>query len=191
MTGAYTLRPQIWIVIRGLHRAGLAMTPADIRALLVAPPPKALEIIRTYLRALEAAAIVERIGDPAMPLYRLLRDEGVEAPRVRQDGSRVTMGQGREAMWRTMRILQRPWSVPELVAHASTETHPVALQEAEDYTQRLCRAGYLQRTAPRTYRLIQARYTGPQPPQIQRTKAIWDKNLGKLAPWEKVWRGDA
>jgi hypothetical protein len=122
-----------------------------------------------------------------MPLYRLLRDEGVEAPRVRPDGSRVTMGQGREAMWRTMRILTRPWTPRELAVHASTEEHPVALQEAQDYAQRLCRAGYLHRTAAQTYRLIPARYTGPQPPRIQRTKAIWDPNLGRRPDWDKAF----
>lgn len=194
MVGAYTLRPAIWAALRKLHREGAGwMTATRVRAELVSPPPNALETIHTYLRALEAAAIVERAwkGDPDGGAYRLLRDEGIEAPRVRADGSRVVMGQGREAMWRTMRILTRPWSVRELAAHAGTDRHPIAIQEADDYARRLCRAGYLQRTAPGTYRLIPARYTGPQPPQIRRTKAVWDPNLGRLAPWEQVWRGEA
>jgi hypothetical protein len=183
-----SIRPQIWIVIRALHRQDAVMTPASIRAVLVAPPENALEIIRAYLKALEAAGIVERIGDPGEHRYRLLRDEGVEAPRVRPDGRRVAMGQGREAMWRTMRILTRPWTARELAIHASTEAHPVALQEAQDYAQRLCRAGYLQRTAPQTYRLIPARYTGPKPPQVKRTKQIWDPNLGRVADWGTAFR---
>lgn len=177
-----SLRPAIWVVIRRLAREGGYISPRRVRDLLVNAPLGALGLIRDYLADLEAASILE--PHPDVPgAYRLLRDEGVDTPRVRPDGSRVTQGQGREAMWLTMRILQRPWTVRELVAHASTAAHPIALLEADDYALRLSRAGYLQRTAPGTYRLIPSRYTGPLPPQIRRTKEVFDPNLGRVAPW--------
>lgn len=178
-----TLRPAIWHAVRKLSKAGSDITTARVRAYMVAPPPHTLDAVRDYLKALAAARILEPI-DPAVPgVWRLLRDEGVEAPRVRPDGTRVTMGSGREAMWRIMRILTRPWTLDELVAHASTETHPVRWKEAEDYATRLYRAGYLQRTAVGTYRLIPSRWTGPASPKIRRTKEVWDPNLGGPAPW--------
>lgn len=176
-------RAQIWAAIRKLGKAGADLTPTRIRGELAGPDARALERIRDYLKVLSAARIVEPAGPDQPGVWRLLRDEGVEAPRVLADGTRVTMGQGREALWRTMRILNQPWTVRELAIHASTETHPVALLEASDYTLRLAKAGYLHRAGRGQYRLIPSRYTGPQPPQIARTKVVWDPNLGRAPNW--------
>lgn len=120
--------------------------------------------------------------------FTLQRDIGVEAPRVRKDGSQVTHGLGREQMWRTMRIIG-DFNWHELAVQASTETQPIAEQEAAFYLQYLNRAGYLVVTAEggpnkaTRYRLLPSRYTGPKAPQIQRIRQVWDANTQQV-----VWR---
>lgn len=126
--------------------------------------------------------------------YHLVRDVGVEAPRCDLKGKPCTQGSGTEAMWTTMRILA-DFNADELVAHASTRA-PVRRDTAIDYIKHLSRAGYLQivreerslgfgkgRVAAR-YRLAPRRDTGPRPPMIKRTKAVFDPNLGKVV-WQQ------
>jgi hypothetical protein len=79
---------------------------------------------------------------PGTPhVYRLLQG-GAVAPRVRRDGTEVTLGRGRLQMWRAMKVLGT-FSVRDLVVHAATEEHQVAMNEARTYCQFLAKAGYL------------------------------------------------
>lgn len=110
--------------------------------------------------------------------YTLLRDVGIEAPRVRKDGTPVTQGQGTHNMWRTMRIL-KTFSARELAISASTETCAISPDTAKSYTRYLCNAGYLRKTGDR-YCFIPSMHTGPKPPMIQRVKRVWDQNLKKV-----------
>lgn len=112
--------------------------------------------------------------------YELVKDVGVDAPRVRKDGSKVVQGQGREQMWRAMRIL-KSFSALELAVNASTEECTVKESSAADYCKHLCHAGYLTKNAKgKIYRFLPSRYTGPKPPMIQRTKQVFDANLKKV-----------
>lgn len=153
------------------------------------------ETIRTYVTGLTRAGYLDREEPEQRPgerfqpsVWRLINDVGIEAPRVRRDGSVVTQGRGREQLWRTMRILGE-FDYRELAVQASTEAHPIAMTEAQTYCQYLHRAGYLADIVPggpnrpARYRLLMSRYSGPQAPQIQRIRQVWDPNLQQV-----VWR---
>lgn len=187
------LRPQMWAAIRRLGADGRFFTLDDIRGALRGPVKR--ERVRDYLKALVAGGYLEPVVIPgqvtdkpgllrfkATPAYRLIRDPGAEAPRVRADGSPVTQGQGREAMWRTLRILG-VCTLRELVATASTPDWTITESEARDYCDRLARVGFLARESGpsgRRYWLFPGRYTGPRPPQIRRNKQVWDPNTNTL-----------
>jgi len=146
-----------------------------------------LDSVREYVVGLEKAGFIERTheskrpGDPVV--WELRKDVGVEAPRVRKDGTQVTMGDGCKNMWEAMRIL-RIFTARELAVAASLPECLVKEQTAIDYTYHLCRAGYLKKSG-NGYIFLPAAYTGPLAPQIQRTKRVWDPNQQKVR-----WRSD-
>lgn len=119
--------------------------------------------------------------------YVLNNDTGHDAPRVRKDGTPVTMGQGRLQMWNAMQVL-KVFTPRDLAFNASTDTHTVAESEAKTYCAALCKAGYLVGLAGQRYSLIPTMWTGPHPPQIQRTKQVYDPNLKKVV-WARIEGG--
>jgi hypothetical protein len=185
-SGGKNKREQIWSVIRRLK----TFTRIDIRGELTADI--ALATIRSYIQGLEAAGIVSTSGTQPKPdgrgyvnVYKLERDSGIEAPRVRKDGSQVTQGLGREQLWRTIKILKQ-FTRRELALAASTEQHQVKESEAGNYVEALHHAEYLILVKPSkpavqaVYRFNPRHNTGPKPPQIQRLKTLYDPNLGKI-----------
>ena len=192
-------RQRAWDLIRatlGKPFERLAVTPADVNT----------ETIRTYLSSLEKAGYIAQDGDRAgaFPHYRvrryvLVRDAGAEAPRVKRDGSPVTAGLAQEQMWRTLRLLKGDTNARELAAHASTPKVPVDEAAAADYLGNLHRADYLLRTQEGKGKGcggVRARYrlqrnTGPRPPMVCRTKALYDPNLGKVTWSPDVTEEDA
>jgi len=156
------------------------------------------DTVRSYVDRLEAAGIVRRAGIDRQGgretvVYELVpeMDPGEETPRVRPDGSIVLQGEGRAAMWRTMKILKE-FTAADLVTLGSTEEVPLGDQDARTYCKMLKAAGYLVEAQPGTpqggravYRLVPSRVTGPKAPQIQRTKHVFDPNLRKV-----VWTGE-
>lgn len=189
-TGPRGDRQAMWEILRALHQAGDSITIPDVRGRFGGTMPAGR--VRDYLVSLEAAGYLKRNEEPRKggePVrYRLVRDVGVEAPRVTRDGRHVTQGAGREQLWRTMRIIGE-FNHRELAVHASTEAQPVAENEAAYYCQYLARAGYLVTIVeggpnrPARYRLLPSRYTGPRAPQIQRIRQVWDANKHEV-----VWR---
>lgn len=162
--------------------------------------------IRDYRRDLIAAGIVAVVtaATPRTPgTYRLVKDEGIEAPRVRRDGSRVTQGLAQEQMWRTLRMLPGDTNARELAAHACTSATPVAEAAAKDYLLTLAKAGYLLTTqegkglgygrggVQARYRLKPSRNTGPRPPMICRTRVVYDPNEDKIVWQPSVSEEDA
>lgn len=164
--------------------------------------------IRTYVRGLERAGYVQKIdkvcerithipGSFRAVVYELIKDCGVDAPRVTRNGSEVTQGRAREQMWRTMRVL-RDFTWRDLAVQASTEEQAVDPSDARDYIKHLHAAGYLVciRQAkpgnkpgtgtPAQYRMLASKYTGPHAPQVQRVKQVFDPNLGRV-----MWKGGA
>lgn len=175
-------RQAIWDALRRLARAANTITARSIRGELRGR--LALDRINTYLRSLSAAGYLEAADpDQTKGAWTLVRDCGVEAPRVRRDGSIVTAGQGQRAMWTVLRILPQPLTPVELAAHACSADdpdHPVTTATAASYLLWLHRAGYLRRVGSAAdgyrYQLIPIRNTGPQAPQIQRVKQVYDPN---------------
>jgi hypothetical protein len=159
----------------------------------------------TYLVSLEKAGFLageDMAGKPVRTrkTWTLLKDNGVEAPRVTRDGKLVTQGMGTEAMWRSMRIIAE-FNAAELAAHASASGVDVSERTAKSYVGALKGAGYLVVMAAAVarggrlgadqarYRLPAHKYTGPRPPMIQRTKSVYDPNLGKVV-WQEEPEND-
>jgi hypothetical protein len=146
--------------------------------------------IRDYLVGLVKAGylVATKSGTSKDPvLYTLVKDTGVDAPRVRKDGKPVTQGQGRLQMWNAMQVIKE-FSPRDLAFNASTELHTVAESEAKTYCAALCAAGYLVGRAAGRYMLVNAMWTGPHPPQIQRTKQVYDPNLRRVV-WARIEGG--
>lgn len=150
-----------------------------------------LDSVREYVAGLKYAGYVAaQVSDaPFVPfktqatVYTLVRDVGIDAPRVRKDGTPVTQGQGTANMWRTMRILGT-FSARELAVSASTETCVIKENTAARYLRYLCDAGYLHNQKG-LYRFLPSMHTGPKPPMIQNVKRVWDQNLKKVM-WSEV-----
>jgi transposase len=158
------------------------------------------DTLYTYLVSLERGGYLscekgQGVTIQTSSKWILIRDNGIEAPRVTRDGKPVTQGLGTEAMWRSMRIVGE-FNTTELVAHAWASRVNVSEQTAKTYIGALKGAGYLVVVAEARsrgigkgavqarYRIAPGKYTGPRPPMIQRTKSVYDPNLGKVV-WQE------
>lgn len=155
--------------------------------------------IRTYVLGLERAGHLRMIGikenHPSHGRYKpaewtLIKDVGVEAPRVTKQGTRVTQGAGRDNMWRGMKILG-DFDAAELAGVASVNGVSVSLADAKHYCKYLEKAGYIKKLkngrpgGPLSrFQFVRSRNTGAQPPMIQRTHQLFDPNLGEVV-WPK------
>lgn len=198
LSGGKGPRQRIWEAIR--RSAEDFTAPAIERAARIERAT-----VQTYLQALERGAIIEQTGERQAigerKHYRLARDAGVEAPRLDRQGRPVMQSRGNENMWRTMRIMG-DFSPRELALRASTEDTAIEETTAKAYVKCLAQAGYLTVIDPghsfirgkgakqARYRLIASKYTGPRPPMIQRTKSVYDPNLGKIV-WQEEPDHDA
>lgn len=198
LTGGKGPRQRAWEAIR-LHSANFT-THDVVRASRVDK-----EAVQTYLQALENGGFIASLGERKAigdrKHYQLVRDIGVEAPRIDRKGRTVVQSRGNENMWRTMRIMGE-FSPRELAARASTPDTVVAEATAKTYVKSLANAGYLALVDPghsfirgkgakqARYRLLASKYTGPRPPMIQRTKSVYDPNLGKIV-WQEEPDHDA
>ncbi len=160
--------------------------------------------VRTYLTALKRGGYVGTVGKRAPKttaigirsharfqeqVYKLARDVGIEAPRLKRDGTPSTQGAAREQMWRTMKLIG-DFTFRDLAVAAATEATPVSEVDARDYVKHLYRAGYLQIVTPATprslaaYRFIRVKNTGPRAPMVQRLKSVFDPNTRKVV-WQE------
>ncbi|MFZ2269077.1 MAG: hypothetical protein WAV95_15990 [Azonexus sp.] len=165
--------------------------------------------VTTYLQALVKAGIVALVRSVKLSnvasekWFRLALDEGIEAPRLRRDGTRVTQGLAQEQMWRSLRLLATDMNARELAAHATTDAVPVTESAAEHYLAALNSADYLVITRkgqglgkagkgiPERYRLNPARNTGPRPPMVCKLKVVYDPNEAKVVYAPAVTDEDA
>lgn len=142
---------------------------------------------RTYLRGLVKAGFVEMSDkeryQPAT--FKLIKDVGINAPKVNRYGQFVKQGQGNEQMWRAMKMLKQ-FKPSDLQVAAGTEECSISFETARSYVSALYKAGYLKRLDDGTYCFIASRYTGPRAPMIQRLKTVFDPNLQKI-----VWQQEA
>jgi len=178
-------RQSMWEAMRKLQKAGEAITVRKVWELGAEWGPRGR--VRDYMTGLEAAGYLRATRqEPGKTVeYELAKDCGVDAPRVRKDGTEVTQGRGREQMWRTVKIIGE-FTSRELAQAASTPSHEVAEPTAKDYCLMLAGAGYLTITrqgspgVPARYRLVPSRWTGPRAPMIQRLKQLYDPNTGEV-----------
>lgn len=178
-------RQSMWEVMRKLHKAGEKITVLDVWMLGAEWAPKGR--VRDYVTGLVAAGYLRPVSAERGKTiqYELVKDCGLEAPRVRKDGTEVTQGRGREQMWRTIKIVGE-FACRDLAQAASTPDFQVAETTAKDYCMMLAGAGYLTITRqgspgiPARYRLVPSRWTGPRAPMIQRLKQLYDPNTGEV-----------
>ena len=144
------------------------------------------ETTKTYFTALQNAGVIIQLQVDEQQafqevLWHLKNDRGVEAPRLKRDGSESSAGLGTEAMWRTLRILGSATAV-ELAGHASVSVK-TSKATAQSYLKWLEKAGYVRNDGGRPYRylLIKSRVTGPRAPQIQKVGQVYDPNTAAVA----------
>lgn len=118
--------------------------------------------------------------------YELTKDVGIQAPRLDKNGNISKQGEGQRNLWRTIKIL-KVFTYRELAAAASTLETKVTSNSAHTYINALAKAGYLVKVGehkhtgiPATFRFLPSKDTGPLPPQIQRSKAVFDPNLNQV-----------
>lgn len=190
-SGFLTHRDAIWASIREL-KTGISTGVLESRT------RASQATIKTYLKGLTAAGYLQRTDARAQggafnryqkATWNLIKDNGVEAPRVTRDGEPVTQGLARVNMWRTMRIIGS-FNLQHLVIQASTEHTQIKQQDAKDYIKYLRAAGYVRishpgkKGRPTVYQFIAARYTGPKPPMVQHVKQVFDPNTMQVV-WSK------
>lgn len=167
-------RQEIWEAIRKL-RSGF-----DLDA-IIAESGAHRKTVQDYMRCLLPAGIVEWREATGLTLAN---DRGFHAPRLNRNGEPVTQGAGVENMWRSMRGLGE-FSPLDIATHSTTPDVSVTLNTAKSYCSMLLKTGYLvvkkkasAQGGLARYRLV--RNSGPQPPQIQRVKRVFDPNTGEV-----------
>ncbi|VVE35625.1 hypothetical protein PFI31113_03846 [Pandoraea fibrosis] len=181
--GGKTNRQRVWDVLRTADEP-LRLVTLSFRA-------KADDLtVKTYLQGLVKAGYVEAIslagkGACKPKVFRIIRNCGVDAPRVTRDGKPVMQGLGNEQMWRAMRIIG-PFDFRVLAARSSTPEVRVSDETARAYVQALYNAGYLQVVRQykpgltAQYMLPKSKVTGPHAPMIQRVNQVFDPNTNRV-----------
>jgi hypothetical protein len=187
-------RDRIWTAIRSFAREPFTLAQVIERA---GVRPRTAD---SYLQQFRRAGYVAQAGRRERPKrrrgearhrwwremrYVLVRDTGVETPRLRADGSPGTGGLRREQLWRAARIL-REFDARELCAAASTPQCQVAYRSARAFAHMLMRAGILACSSPGAsgkhtrYRIVPAMVCGPRPPVWRRSGEVFDPNTGRV-----------
>lgn len=179
-------RRAIWAAIRELR----VFTRLELRMRV---PHVPAGTIKDYLHALAKGGYLrpgqwvagQSQGTGKLRQYELARDVGVDAPRLRKDGSELPPT-AQQNMWLAMDILGT-FSVESLASHASTDDVDVPVRTAASYVRHLYLAGYLREfvreNSPSLYRLV--KNTGGLAPLVQRTKVVFDPNTNTV-----VWNED-
>jgi hypothetical protein len=159
------------------------------------PGRESKDAVKKYIVSLmHAGFVVESsrnrlLGDRRHQVrYRLVKDTGIDAPRLTLAGRPVTAGNKRQQLWRTMKRL-RQFTVDDLRLMAGTDDSPVDFGSADVYCRFLAKAGYVRVSEPgRTgkhgrltvYEFVRAKDTGPKAPVIQRVNTVFDPNLREI-----------
>jgi hypothetical protein len=190
--GALTPRDRMWSAIRALN--GPTMTGSLFSAAEIAYlSQQHHDTVQSYLQGLAAAGYIERHeadrpqGRPLRALFQhhLVRDVGVDAPRVTTEGKPVTAGQANELLWTALKVL-REFDCAALMQAVHDAGGNVSIRTVKTYVTFLTRAGYLAIAAasrPGTqarYCFNRAHNTGPRAPMITRDKEVMDANTGRI-----------
>lgn len=186
MVGGKSPRQHIWEAIRAVNAS-----PKELTTYAVARKSNQEdEAVRAYLRDLEKVGIVSKVRSIGRfdAEWSLLKDEGVEAPRVTKNGKVSNYAAGVENVWRALRILGE-FSAAEASVAASINGASISEFGAHVYLSGLAKAGYVTRRGGTAgfktrFCLIPSRYTGPKHPIYQRDfDQVYDPNLDQV-----VWR---
>ncbi|MEF8769382.1 hypothetical protein [Candidatus Accumulibacter contiguus] len=197
LAGGKSQRQRVWEAIRSLSACALgggeesrwfAADDLSRQAKIEMP------VVREYCKCLVAAGYLRSAtsaaGRGVKTSFALDKDNGIEAPRVRRDGSPVTQGSGTQAMWDAITVLDS--FTPAFLA----ELAMVKPATAANYCGYLYRAGYLTLLKPghgtgrggvaSVWSCARAHRKKPRAPMITRLKAVYDPNIHEI-----VWREDA
>lgn len=171
-------RRAVWLAIRELREFTAAHLHAHAGVVSRA-------LVAGYLLSLCKAGYLEKVRRAGnRHIFRLVRDTGVDAPRLRRNGTEVP-ATGQQNMWVAMRIVGG-FTPREIMEAASTKASPISLTSAELYLRSLHAVGYLCAATgdEEAYRLV--RDTGGLAPMIQRTRCVFDPNLNRIVGHEVV-----
>lgn len=189
LAGGKSQRQRIWEALRRFAGGGDGtFTAADLALFInIETDP-----VREYLKGLAAAGYVRIInpdasrsgGRAVKNVFELARDNGVEAPRVRRDGSEVTQGRGTEAMWGAMTALDNfdHWLIADLAQ--------VKPSTAATYCHFLGKAGLLDVVTPgkgkgkggipTQWAVSPIHRQKPRAPMVTRLKTVYDPNTHQI-----------
>jgi hypothetical protein len=185
LQGGKSPRQRLWEHIR-------ATKGRDFEQLDVTPAGITNDSVCDYLQGLTNAGFLkitrQSKPDRTRQRWKLVKDPGVEAPRVRKNGEVVTQGCGNEAIWGAMQALGS--FTPRVLAEMSDQKESTV----KAYCLALKNAGYLtvereSKTGGRKgiqaqYRLLNSKVHGPRPPMITRLKAVYDPNIHAIV-WQQ------
>lgn len=186
MVGGKPPRQHIWEAIRAINSS-----PKELTTYAVARKSNQDDqTVRGYFRDMEKAGIVSKVRNVGRfdAEWELLKDEGVEAPRITRNGKVSKYAAGAENVWRALRILGE-FSAAEAAVAASVNGVSISEFGAHVYLSGLAKAGYVTRRGgtpgvKTRFRLVPSRYTGPKHPIYQRDfHQVYDPNLDQV-----VWR---
>lgn len=186
MVGGKPPRQHIWEAIRAINAS-----PKELTTYAVARKSNQDDqTVRGYFRDMEKAGIVSKIRNVGRfdAEWELLKDEGVEAPRITRSGKVSKYAAGAENVWRALRILGE-FTAAEASVAASVNGVSISEFGAHVYLSGLAKAGYVTRRGgtpgvKTRFSLVPTRYTGPKHPIYQRDfHQVYDPNLDQV-----VWR---
>lgn len=186
MVGGKPPRQHIWEAIRKINASSKELTTYAVAR----KSGQDDQAVRAYFRDMAKAGIVSKVRNLARldAEWTLLKDEGVEAPRVTRGGKVTKLGDGAENVWRALRILGE-FTAAEAAVAASVNGVSISEFAAHIYLSGLAKAGYVTRRGGTAgfktrFCLVPSRYTGPKHPIYQRDfKQVYDPNLDQV-----VWR---
>jgi hypothetical protein len=180
-----------WKVMQKLNGKGFT-----IRDVAWSRDGVAYKTVEAYMRFLLKEGIIVKVGarntgGAPSHVYKIKTPQR-RAPVQRRELYSGKLGQIQLALWTAMRTLAS-FTLPELVASASTEELPIKTHTANTYVLRLIRAGAVEVITPYrkaapgatgaragTYRLRPSANTGPQPLKIFDAKIVFDPNKNRV-----------
>ncbi len=182
-------RQRVWVAIRKHRNEFTIQQVAELGQMKY-------ESAREFICSLTKAGVTEilredKVYDHAKSIkkryYRLIQDLGYTVPTLTKDGTVVSKVTGNKAMWNALRITKRALNANELAQLASNDELTIKVETAKEYLRALQRAGYLVVTQQANnaggrakYQLLPNMNTGPNPPQIQRAKQVFDPNTNQV-----------
>lgn len=184
-------RQRVWSAIRQNREEFTIQQVADLGNMKY-------ESARDFVGCLAKANIIELIESTPLhheqcvvkqKYFKLVKDLGFTVPTVSRTGEIQSKLTGNKAMWNTLRITKTPMNYIELARISSNDEVQITDLTAREYLRFLYDAGYLRivkesstagKGVKRKYLLLPEMNTGPNPPQIQRAKQVFDPNTNQL-----------